>query len=121
MRGRDIAGSAQGIEVVCAFCAGKGTDPFKVMYVGSRCQVCGGTGVRKLAAPVAWCRFCEGTGVYPGSRLTCTSCGGVGQVMIPDGAVTCLACEGSGRARDDFWPESPLPCGRCGGKGVVAP
>ena len=116
----ESAGSTEPIEVACAFCAGVGKDPFGVMYAGSTCQVCGGAGVRRLAAPVTECVFCKGTGVYPGSRLTCTSCGGVGQVMIPEDAVTCRACAGSGRAKDDYWPDSPLPCGRCGGKGVVA-
>ena len=117
----DRAGSAGRIEVACAFCAGTGTDPFGVMYVGSTCQVCGGAGVRRLAPPVADCAYCGRTGVFPGSRLTCTSCGGVGQVTIPEAAVTCPTCAGSGRAKDDFWPDSPLPCGVCGGKGVVAP
>ena len=116
----DEARLAQHVEVTCAFCAGTGTDPFGVMSPVSTCQVCGGAGARKLVAPVAQCAFCGGTGVYPGSRLTCTSCGGVGQMMVPEDAVTCSACSGSGRAKDDFWPDSPLPCGRCGGKGVVA-
>ena len=117
----DAVGAEGQVEVVCAFCAGKGKDPFGVMYAGSTCQVCGGAGTRRLAPPVAECVYCGGTGVYPGSRLTCTSCGGVGQVTIPADAVACPACAGSGRAKDDFWPDSPLPCGVCGGKGVVAP
>ena len=117
----DRAGAAGQIEVACAFCTGKGKDRFGVMYAGSTCQVCGGTGVRTLAPPAARCAYCGGTGVYPGSRLTCTSCGGIGQVTIPEDAVTCRTCAGSGRAKDDFWADSPLPCGRCGGKGVVAP
>lgn len=109
------------VEVICAFCRGKGIDPFGVMSPLSTCQVCGGKGVRELPAPVARCAFCRATGVYSDSRLTCTSCGGVGWVAIPEGAVTCPVCGGSGRAKDDFWPDSPLPCGHCGGKGVVAP
>ena len=114
-------GQMKQVEVTCAFCGGKGTDPFGVMSPLSTCQVCRGAGVRTLPAPVAGCACCGSTGVYPRSRLTCTSCGGVGQVAIPEGAVACPVCGGSGQAKDDFWPDSPLPCGHCGGKGVVAP
>ena len=62
----DTGGLAGRIEVACAFCRGKGTDRFEVMYAGSICEVCGGAGVRGLAQPVAGCVFCGGTGVYPG-------------------------------------------------------
>lgn len=110
-----VAGD-DGIAVVdCAFCRGEGRSP------SGKCQVCGGAGVRRLKAPVARCAYCRGTGVSPGSRLTCTSCGGVGQVAIPEGAVACPDCGGSGWAKDGMWSGSPLPCGRCRGKGVVAP
>lgn len=111
---------AEAIEVKCAFCGGTGHDPFGVLSPLASCSVCGGRGERLLRPPVGECAFCQGTGVYPGSRLTCTSCGGVGQVELPLTAVTCPRCGGSGRACDDLWPDSTLPCGSCGGKGVVA-
>jgi DnaJ-class molecular chaperone len=110
--------------VICAFCSGKGKDPFGIMSHLATCQVCGGTGRRTLRQPTAPCAFCRGTGVHPGSRNTCTTCGGVGAVEIPDDAVTCPCCGGTGRAADDanyIWPDSPLSCGCCEGKGVVAP
>ncbi len=110
----------RGVEVVCAFCGGRGRDPFGVMSTLATCQVCGGTGVRRwLRTPAVPCAFCRGTGVYPGSRLSCTSCGGVGQVHVPEGGVRCPACKGT--ARDGFWSDSSLPCGYCRGTGWVEP
>jgi len=110
-------------EVICAFCGGRGLDPFGIMSPLATCQVCGGTGRRTLHPPIAPCAFCRGTGVHPFSRLTCTTCGGVGTVEIPNDAVTCPCCGGSGRAADYanyIWPDSPLSCPCCGGKGVTA-
>jgi hypothetical protein len=111
------------VEVICAFCGGKGKDPFGILSALATCQVCGGSGRRTLWLPTAPCPFCSGTGVHPGSRNTCTTCGGVGTVEIPDDAVTCPCCGGTGWAADDanyIWPDSPLSCGCCRGKGVVA-
>jgi DnaJ-class molecular chaperone len=110
-------------DVTCAFCGGRGQDPFGIMSPLATCQVCGGTGRRSLHPPTAPCAFCRGTGVHPFSRLTCTTCGGVGTVEIPSDAVPCLCCGGTGRAADYanyIWPDSPLSCPCCGGKGVVA-
>ena len=106
--------------VLCAFCGGKGLDPFGIMSPLATCQVCGAAGRRTLSPPTRPCAFCRGTGVYPGSRLTCTTCGGVGTVQVPADAVTCPCCGGSGRAADYIWPDSPLSCSCCYGKGVVA-
>ena len=105
--------------VVCAFCHGKGRDPFNLMSPLSTCQVCGGTGSRQLHPPLAPCAFCKGTGISPGLRMTCTTCKGVGTVEIPIDARTCPGCGGTGRAADSGWPDSPLSCHRCKGKGVV--
>jgi len=111
------------IVLTCAFCHGKGRDPFGIMSPLSTCQVCGGTGQRTLRQPIARCAFCRGTGVHPGTRMTCTTCDGVGTVQAPADAVRCPCCGGTGRARDwpDYiWPDSPFSCPCCGGKGVVA-
>ena len=108
------------VEVTCAFCKGKGRDPFEIMSPLATCQVCGGAGHHFLRPPVARCAFCGGTGVHPHSRNTCTACDGVGTVEIPADAVSCPCCEGSGRAADYIWPDSPLSCGCCHGKGVVS-
>jgi DnaJ-class molecular chaperone len=107
-------------DVTCAFCNGTGRDPFDVMSPLATCQVCGGTGHRRLHVPTATCPFCQGTGVHPRSRLTCTTCGGVGTIEIPANAVTCPSCDGSGRAADTVWTDSPLSCSTCRGAGVVA-
>ena len=112
-------GDAAQVKVTCAFCGGRGKDPFGLLSALATCQVCGGTGRRTLHPPAAPCPFCRGTGVHPGSRNTCTTCGGVGTVEVPVDAVTCPCCGGSGRAADYDWPDSPLSCGCCGGKGVV--
>lgn len=107
------------VDVVCAFCSGTGRDPFGILSPLATCQVCGGTGRRILHPPTAPCPFCRGTGVHPGSRNTCTTCDGVGVVEIPANAATCPCCGGSGRAADYIWPDSPLSCGCCEGKGVI--
>jgi len=97
----------------CAFCKGKGIDPFGLLSPESTCQVCSGTGKVRVDPPRAMCAFCKGTGVYFDSRLTCTVCGGKGMVTVPKGAKTCPKCKGTGKGLDD------LPCLHCGGKGVV--
>ena len=106
--------------VTCAFCCGKGRDPFELMSPLSTCQVCGGQGRRRLLLPTTQCAFCRGTGVYPFTRMTCTACVGIGAVHVPNDAVTCPHCVGSGRASDYNWPDSPLYCGFCHGQGVVS-
>ncbi len=111
---KGAAGAVPKVDVTCAFCRGKGTLRHRT------CQVCGGAGVRTLRAPVARCLPCRGTGHAPSSsQLTCSACNGLGSVTIPEGAVSCPACAGSGRNREH--PDSPLPCARCRGKGVVSP
>ena len=107
------------VSVVCGFCRGTGRDPFNLMSPLSTCQVCGGTGARQLHPPLAPCVFCKGTGIYPGLRMTCTTCNGLGMVEMPANALTCPRCGGTGRAADSGWPDSPLSCVRCKGKGVV--
>ena len=110
----------QVVDVACAFCGGKGRDPFGIMSSLATCQVCGGTGRRRLHQPMASCAYCHGTGVHPGSRLTCTTCGGVGTVQIPANAIPCPSCGGSGRSAScTDVAGSSLACTRCGGKGVV--
>jgi DnaJ-class molecular chaperone len=112
-------GKGERLDVTCAFCGGTGRDPFGIMSPLATCQVCGGTGQRTLLRPTAPCAFCRGSGVHPGSRNTCTTCDGVGTVEVPAHTVPCPNCGGSGRAADYLWPDSPLSCGCCRGKGVV--
>ncbi len=114
------ASTRERVELACAFCRGTGRDPFGLLSSLSKCQVCGGAGVRRLRQPAAPCAYCGKTGIHSFSRLTCTTCGG-GSVEIPDGAVTCPGCEGTGREADYEYPDSVLSCRCCGVKGVVAP
>ena len=106
--------------VTCAFCGGRGRDPFGILSPLATCQVCWKEGKHTLLLPITPCAYCQGTGVHPHSRLTCTSCKGVGMVNIPAGAITCPACFGTGRAAASIWPDSPLSCGSCRGKGMVS-
>ncbi len=118
-----VAGEGRIREWECAFCNGTGRDPFGLISPLACCQVCGGTGRMSLYEPVASCAFCRGTGIHPGSRLTCTACGGVGTVGVPQPAICCPQCQGTGRAAAAVrspWPDSPLPCSLCGGRGFVA-
>lgn len=106
--------------ITCAFCGGRGRDPFGLLSPLATCQVCWGEGKHTLLLPFAACAYCRGTGVHPHSRLTCTSCKGVGRVHVPAGAVACPACIGTGRAAASIWPDSPLSCDYCRGKGLIS-
>jgi DnaJ-class molecular chaperone len=102
-------------EMVCGFCEGIGEDPFNLLSEYSVCQVCNGRGKLLITEPVVKCVFCKGSGVYPGTRLTCTVCSGKGSLTGETGPVEiCSACKGSSAAED-----SGLPCLKCKGRGFV--
>lgn len=99
----------------CAFCRGKGKDPFELLSKLATCQVCGGTGKVEVIEPAIKCAYCQGTGVYPqNGRITCTVCNGKGMVTVKGATNPCSDCEGTGRTIS-----SGLPCIKCGGKGVI--
>jgi RecJ-like exonuclease len=101
--------------VKCAFCKGKGRDPFNLLSELATCQVCGGIGKVEVKEPVIKCAYCKGTGVYPhNSRITCTVCNGKGMVTVKGLTNPCSDCGGTGRTIS-----SGLPCIKCGGKGVI--
>ena len=103
-------------QITCAFCKGKGKDPFNLLSEHAACQVCGGTGNVEVIEPAIRCAFCKGSGVYHNTRITCTVCNGKGVVTAPKGATDqCVECGGTGRAID-----SGMPCLECRGKGVVS-
>lgn len=102
------------ISFQCAFCQGKGTDPFELLSKLSTCQVCGGRGEVSIHEPGIECVFCGGTGIHRDQRLTCAVCGGKGMVNIKEPVETCPECEGKGIVPGDY-----LPCLKCGGKGVI--
>lgn len=102
--------------VTCGFCDGRSRDPFGIMSSLSRCCVCGGKGIVFMAKPHVRCAFCEGTGVYPSSRLTCTACGGVGDTPVAAPNRQCPHCRGTGAEPGG---ELHLWCLACRGAGVV--
>ena len=102
-------------EIRCAFCKGKGIDPFNLLSELATCQVCGGTGKVEVVEPAIKCVFCKATGVYPcNARVTCTVCNGKGMVTVKSATKDCPTCKGTGSSID-----SGLPCLECCGKGVV--
>lgn len=100
-------------KIKCAFCRGKGLDPFELLSKMAKCQVCGGRGEVWVAEPYRRCAHCGGSGVNPHSRISCSVCLGRG-VITTEKTKTCLDCKGTGK---NF--ESGLPCLTCGGGGVV--
>jgi DnaJ-class molecular chaperone len=98
-------------EVTCAFCNGRGIDPFGIMSWISTCCVCGGRGVVQVQAPYRRGAHCRGTGAV--KTLTCTVCHGTGYLSLVSGPVTeCPECRGTG---DDA--SSSLACIVCRGRG----
>ena len=99
-------------ELTCAFCYGRGRDPFDIMSSLSTCCVCGGSGKVLVEAPAVFCAHCRGTGAV--KTLTCTTCGGRGSVHQPSlPTVSCPTCQGSG----DDASVPALACLKCRGTG----
>ena len=68
-------------EIPCAFCKGKGKDPFDVPSKLSDCQTCWGRGMVAIAdIPHQTCSACKGTGIFAHHRLSCSVCKGKGVV-----------------------------------------
>lgn len=102
------------VKIECAFCKGRGLDPFELLSKMAKCQVCGGRGKVWVARPYRKCSYCNGTGVHsPDIRVPCQVCGGRGVVAEKKGK-TCPECKGTSRES-----ESDLPCLACGGTGVI--
>ncbi|MEW6407888.1 MAG: hypothetical protein AB1465_04315 [Patescibacteria group bacterium] len=67
--------------ITCAFCNGKGKDPFGIPSKMSRCQVCWGKGEIAIAnIPHERCSACNGRGIFVHHRLPCSVCKGKGVV-----------------------------------------
>jgi len=71
-------------ELTCAFCQGKGRDPFGLLSVLSTCGACRGAGKVQVKEPHVACRACGGTGIQPFTRLACLGCRGTGVVTVPE-------------------------------------
>ena len=99
-------------ELPCAFCGGRGRDPFDIMSSLSTCCVCGGSGKVRVQSPAVACAHCRGTGAV--KTLTCTTCGGRGFITHPvSPTVSCSLCKGSG----DDASAPAMACLKCRGTG----
>ena len=105
-------------EIRCAFCEGKGIDPFELLHPGAKCQVCLGAGRVSIALfedKLVKCRYCRGTGKHPFTRMTCSSCRGRGVLLVNKRAEeVCPECQGRGATF-----QKNLPCAKCGGSGMI--
>ena len=105
-------------EIKCAYCGGRGIDPFGIPSRKSSCQVCNGKGRVLIVAgdeeDILKCPFCRGKGRHPYMRMNCTACMGKGVVVKEKHSIECPQCHGQGRAFD---PE--IPCSHCRGRGFV--
>lgn len=101
--------------IKCAFCDGKGKDPYNLLSYLGTCQVCSGRGVVNVREPTIECVYCHGSGKHLNDgRLTCPVCFGKGAATMDEDRKKCQECHGTGKNK-----ESKLPCLRCDGKGVV--
>lgn len=103
--------------IKCAFCKGRGLDPFGIMSEMATCQVCGGKKAVEVFEPFVDCRFCKGSGVYPTQRLSCTACSGKGVIsQETKNGKLCESCNGTGVCSTrgaGFW------CVECHGSGLA--
>ena len=101
-------------EIRCAFCGGRGKDPFDIMSSLSTCCVCGGSGKVRVPSPYMPCAHCRGTGSI--KTFSCTTCGGKGSVSRPtEPLIRCPVCRGTG----DDSSAPALACLKCRGRGYV--
>lgn len=101
-------------KIRCAFCQGRGTDPYNQLSEQSQCVVCQGEGLVSVPVPHVTCAYCHGTGSH--KTFTCPVCDGTG-VVEPLSGPTCVCpvCSGLG-----FDASSGLNCLRCRGLGRVS-
>jgi len=65
----------------CAFCSGKGKDPFGIMSRLSDCPVCLGKGEVQMPVPHVACAHCQGSGDDNAApAMDCLPCRGRGRV-----------------------------------------
>ena len=94
-------------KIHCAFCHGKGTDPYNQLSEKSECAVCHGEGSVSVQVGHVPCAFCKGTG--SDKTFTCPVCAGKG-VIEPPAAPTCVCPDCGGRGFDGSSGLSCLPC-----------
>jgi len=103
-------------DVKCAYCYGRGTDPFGIPGPESKCSVCNSKGYNRVMAPYVRCASCKGTGKMHSRRLTCSTCKGRGVITVKGPTMTCPQCQGTGRQPDTG---HNLACTLCSGRGRV--
>jgi DnaJ-class molecular chaperone len=100
---------------LCAYCGGRGLDPFGVMSMLSVCTACNGLGSYELSGPTGTCAFCHGTGVSPSTaRYPCLACHGRGRSLLSGATNRCPGCMGSGSTSNRVWY-----CNLCQGLGLI--
>ena len=97
-RGAKPAPQVNLTEVTCAFCKGKGKDPFHLMSALSNCPACGGRKTVRVREPHETCGACEGTGRYANSKMYCWTCHGKGVVPSKKAPRPSVAARRSGGA-----------------------
>jgi DnaJ-class molecular chaperone len=100
--------------IPCAFCHGRGVDPFNAMSDLSTCGSCSGKGTVVVPTPHVRCAYCSGSGAYKTYR--CLICGGAGVIVALVGPTrTCPDCEGKA-----YEASSGMACLTCKGRGIVS-
>ena len=101
----------------CAYCEGKGKDPFGVPSSEWTWEGWKGKGSNALIGKesgVKECRYCDGSGKHPIERLTCPVCKGYGVFQLNGQGSPCSECHGNGKREDGYFP-----CAYCKGYGVI--
>ncbi len=94
--------------ITCAFCRGRGVDPFGIPSKLSRCQICNGRKKNSIIEPFEECPACSGTGVYKHHRLPCAVCKGRGHLHQILGKNRMYGCKPENKEMLDI--ETGLPC-----------
>ncbi|MEK7083077.1 MAG: hypothetical protein AAB972_02805 [Patescibacteria group bacterium] len=103
------AGEAESDSLMkCAYCRGRGVDPFGIPSKLSLCQVCGGRKKNSVPEPFEECPVCAGTGVYKHHRLPCAVCRGRGYLRRIPGKNRTYGCKPENKEMLDV--ETGLPC-----------
>lgn len=97
-----------GTLIVCAYCHGRGVDPFGVPSKLSLCQICKGRKKNVVLEPFEECPACLGTGVYKHHRLPCAVCKGRGRLHSILGKDRTYGCAPENAEMLDI--ETGLPC-----------
>lgn len=111
---RVIEESKEQVTIGCAYCSGRGRDPFELLSKWATCYICRGKLQTRVKNPTRCCPYCEGSGISPRGRYSCIVCHGKGVIHVKEPYRICHHCGGSGT----FFP-SGLWCVECGGKGVT--